>query len=120
LNGRQARLFDLEVEEYNDFENWDPNARDVRCGDSVNEDNVDRCVKLRGLPWAVGKPQLINFFEGFNVKKKNITIDVQGGRCSGFAIVELDDEDEAARAIEELDRKEINGRWIGLSAAQCR
>jgi hypothetical protein len=63
-------LFDLDLEDYNDFDNWDPSDKDVRCGDSVNEDNVDRCVKLRGLPWAVSKPLVINFFEGFKVNKK--------------------------------------------------
>lgn len=120
LNGRQARIFDLELAEYDDFENWDPSARDCRCGDSVNEDNVDRCVKLRGLPWAINKKLLTEFFDSFAVKKKNMTIDIQGGRCSGFAVVELESEDEAARAIDELDKKEINGRWIGVSAAQCR
>ena len=69
-------MWDLEVDEYNDFDNWDPSAKDVRCGDSLNEDNVERCVKLRGLPWATGKGQVLEFFEGFNIKKKDVTLDV--------------------------------------------
>jgi RNA recognition motif-containing protein len=120
LGGRNANLWDLEVEEYNDFENWDPEAKDVRCGDSVTEDNVERCVKLRGLPWAANKGTVIEFFEGFRLKKKNITIDIQGGKNSGFAIVELENEEEAGRAVEELDRKEIGTRWVGVSAAEMR
>jgi RNA recognition motif-containing protein len=92
----------------------------VRCGDSVNEDNVERCVKLRGLPWAANKGTVIEFFEGFKLRKKNVTIDIQGGKNSGFAIVELENEDEATRAVEELDRKEIGTRWVGVSAAEMR
>jgi RNA recognition motif-containing protein len=76
LGGRNCNLWDLELEEYNDFENWDPEAKDVRCGDSVNEDNVERCVKLRGLPWAANKGTVIEFFDGFKLKKKNVTIDI--------------------------------------------
>jgi len=33
-------------------------------------------------------------------------------------MVELKSEAEAARAIEELNKKEIEKRWIGVSAAQ--
>jgi RNA recognition motif-containing protein len=32
----------------------------------------------------------------------------------------LKDEEEAQRAISELDKKEIKGRWIGVSAAEMR
>jgi RNA recognition motif-containing protein len=32
----------------------------------------------------------------------------------------MKDEDEAQRAISELDKKEIKGRWIGVSAAELR
>jgi RNA recognition motif-containing protein len=54
------------------------------------------------------------------VKKGDITIDIQGGKNTGFAIVQLKDEEEAQRAISELDKKEIKGRWIGVSAAEMR
>jgi len=75
---------------------------------------------MRGLPWAANKGTVIDFFEGFKVKKGDITIDIQGGKNSGFAIVILENEEEAARAISELDKKEIKGRWIGISAAELR
>ena len=80
----------------------------------------DRCVKLRGLPWAANKGTVVDFFEGFKVRKGDITIDIQGGKNSGFAIVVLENEEEAQRAISELDKKEIKGRWIGVSAAELR
>ena len=42
------------------------------------------------------------------------------GRPRGFAFVELGDESAAARAIEELDGKELGGRTLRVSAAEER
>ena len=69
IGGRWILLHDFEVEDYNDYANFDPESKFVRCGDSVNEDNVERCVKIRGLPWAANKGTVITFFDGFKVKK---------------------------------------------------
>ena len=120
IGGRWILLGDLEPEDHETFESFDAESKNVRCGDSVNDDNVDRCVKLRGLPWAANKGTVVDFFEGFKVRKGDITIDIQGGKNSGFAIVVLENEEEAQRAISELDKKEIKGRWIGVSAAELR
>jgi RNA recognition motif-containing protein len=113
-------LNELDLDDYNDYENYDPENKNVRCSDSINEENVERSVKLRGLPWAANKATVIEFFEGFKISKKDITIDIQAGKNSGFAIVHLADEDEAARAITELDKKTIGSRWVGVSPAEMR
>lgn len=77
-------------------------------------------MKIRGLPWAANKGSVIEFFEGFKVSKKDIVIDIQGGKNSGFAIVILPSAEEAERACSELDRKTIGSRWIGVSPAELR
>lgn len=120
LGGRNIFCDDLDLAEWEDFENWDPAGKNVRCGDSLNEENVERCVKLRGLPRACSKGEVIAFFDGFTLRKKDVTIDIEAGRPTGYAIVELQNEDEAARACEELDHKEIGTRWIGVSPAEMR
>ena len=120
IGGRWILLADLDVEDHAEFESYNPENKNVRCGDSVNEDNVDRCVKIRGLPWAANKGTIIEFFEGFQISKSQITIDIQGGKNSGFAVIVLKDEDEAARACSELDKKTIGSRWIGVSPAELR
>lgn len=76
LGGRKCFLDDLDVEDHADFENFNPDNKNVRCSDSVNEDNVDRAVKLRGLPWAANKGTVLEFFEGFKLKKSDVTIDI--------------------------------------------
>jgi hypothetical protein len=120
IGGRWILLGDLDVDDHENFESFNPENKNVRCGDSVTEDNVDKCVKLRGLPWAANKGTVIDFFEGFTLRKGDITIDIQAGKNSGFAICVMKDEEEAQRAIAELDKKQINGRWIGVSAAELR
>lgn len=86
----------------------------------MTEDNVERCVKIRGLPWAANKGTVIEFFEGFKIKKSDICIDIQAGKNSGFAVIQLPNEEEAERAVSELDRKTIGSRWIGVSPAELR
>lgn len=120
IGGRWILLSDLDVEDHAEFESFNPDNKNVRCGDSVNEDNVDRCVKIRGLPWAANKGTIIEFFEGFKIKKSDITIDIQGGKNSGFAVIVLASPEEQERACSELDKKTIGNRWIGVSPAELR
>lgn len=120
IGGRWILLSDLDMEDHAEFESFNPENKNVRCGDSVNEDNVERCVKIRGVPWAANKGTIIEFFEGFKIKKGDITIDIQGGKNSGFAVIQLPNEEEAERACSELDRKTIGTRWIGVSPAELR
>lgn len=55
------------MDDYNDFENLKLENKNVRCSDFVNESNVKKCVKIRGLPWAANKNSLVEFFDGFNL-----------------------------------------------------
>ena len=74
--GRWVLLNYLDLDDYNEYENYDPENKNVRCSDAINEDNVGRSVKLRGLARAANKGTVIEFFEGFKVAKKDITIDI--------------------------------------------
>jgi RNA recognition motif-containing protein len=47
-------------------------------------------------------------------------MDVESGRVSGFAVVVLRDREMAEKAINELDKKEIGTRWIGVSACNLQ
>ena len=69
-------LYDFDVADYEDYENFDPKYKYVSCSAAVNEENVKRCVKLSGLPWVANKNTVIEFFEGFKISKKDITIDI--------------------------------------------
>ena len=50
----------------------------------------------------------------------NLITDRETGRSRGFAFVEMSNADEAQKAINELDGKEIEGRNIKVNEAQDR
>jgi hypothetical protein len=45
---------------------------------------------------------------------ERVAIDVEAGRQTGFACCVLLSAEMARRALAELDRREIQGRWIGV------
>jgi RNA recognition motif-containing protein len=49
-----------------------------------------------------------------------IIMDRDTGRSKGFGFVEMASDEEAARAIKELDGKELDGRAIAVSEARPR
>ena len=85
---------------------------DVVLQDYVNEGNRFRMVRLRGLPFHSGKPEIINFFRSFDVQQQDIVIEFKGGRASGRAVVQLKDEREAQRACRELHKAYLGNRYI--------
>lgn len=70
---------------------------------------------MRGLPWRVTEQEILDFFDGFPIQSSDIIIEENEGKRTGFGLVFMPTEEDAERAIGELDRKEIGTRWIGLS-----
>jgi RNA recognition motif-containing protein len=90
----------------------------------LNEDNVDRAIKLRGLPFRTTAANVLEFCksncEGLDyLEEKDVVMEVKEGKISGFALVFLKDEEEVDKALE-LDHKEIGSRWVGVSVAEMR
>jgi hypothetical protein len=48
-------LNEIDVSEYEKFDLAKETAYKQRCGERVTEENINRCVKLRGLPFSVTK-----------------------------------------------------------------
>ncbi|MFD2918466.1 RNA recognition motif domain-containing protein [Terrimonas rubra] len=58
------------------------------------------------------------FSEYGTVSSLKIITDRQTGQSRGFAFVEMDIDDEANHAIENLNNKEVQGRQISVSVAR--
>lgn len=73
------------------------------------------------LSWNVTDDQLKEFFSsaGSVVSAKVIT-DRDSGRSKGFGFVEMSSDEEAKKAIDELNGKELDGRAINVSEARPR
>lgn len=72
-----------------------------------------------GIAWATHEDALMNLFSTVGtVVSATILTDKFSGRSKGFGFVEMSSEEEAARAIEQLNGAELDGRNITVSEAK--
>jgi len=72
-----------------------------------------------GLAWATTDDSLREFFSAIgNVVSANVISDKYTGKSKGFGFVEFSTADEAKKAAEELNGKELDGRAINVSEAR--
>ena len=70
------------------------------------------------LPWSTGEAELEEMFAAIGaVSSANVITDRDTGRSRGFGFVEMSD-DDAKRAIEELNGTEVDGRAIKVNEAE--
>ena len=67
MGHRWIELVEIDKGEYDQFD-LTKDRNNIRCGEKVTDENVNRCIKLRGLPFSVTKQELIDFFEGINIQ----------------------------------------------------
>ena len=71
------------------------------------------------LSYDTTEDSLKDFFsQAGTVSSASIIIDKFSGRSKGFGFVEMSNEDEAKKAIEELNGKELDGRSIVVDEAK--
>src|SRR6476659_8062017 len=73
------------------------------------------------LPYAVTELALRDLFGGVGtVTGAKIVTDRETGRPRGFGFVEMSTEDEARKAIEELNGRDLQGRPMAVKEAEDR
>ena len=75
---------------------------------------------MRGLPYSVGVREIRDFFGDFRVSDRDIIIDLNNGRPTGYALVFLETEDEASRAKAELNKQYLGSRYVDLNYPDLR
>lgn len=71
------------------------------------------------LPYSVDDAALQSRFAEFGaVSSAKIIMDRDSGRSKGFGFVEMENDDEANRAIEELNGTDLGGRAMNVSEAR--
>jgi len=74
-----------------------------------------------GLPYEVTQSQLEEMFAEFGkVESADLITDKFSGRSKGFGFVEMSSDEEAQKAIETLNGKDMNGRNIAVNEARPR
>jgi len=73
------------------------------------------------LPWSVNDEQLAQIFgEAGTVESARVITERDTGRSKGFGFVEMATDEEAKKAIDTLNGKEIEGRAITVNEARPR
>ena len=75
---------------------------------------------MRGLPFSVSEREIRDFFQDFRVAERDIKIDMNQGRPTGYALVFFENEDEAQRAKDQLNKKYLGSRYVDLSFPELR
>lgn len=71
------------------------------------------------LSWNVNDDQLKEFFESIGtVVSAQVIINRDTNRSKGFGFVEMENDDDAKKAIAELNGKELDGRPVTVNEAR--
>jgi RNA recognition motif-containing protein len=73
------------------------------------------------LSYSTGEAELRQAFESFgSLRSVSIITDRMTGQPRGFGFVEFENADDAQRAIESLDGREVDGRTLNVNVARER
>jgi len=76
-------------------------------------------IFVGSLPFSIDESSLREVFEAYGeVASVKIITDKFSGRSRGFGFVEMSDDDDAKKAIEELNGTEIGGRQIVVNKSE--
>ena len=81
---------------------------------------MSKRLYVGGIAWATTEEGLKEFFEGSGpVEEATIITDRETGRSRGFGFVTMANDDDAARAIDEFNGKELDGRSLTVNEANA-
>lgn len=89
----------------------------VQLSRFVNDENMDKCLMMRGLPYRITIEEVVAFFDGFGkLTEEAIHVEEFNGKRSGSALVIMESQDVAQDALASLNKKEIgaDGRYVDL------
>lgn len=71
------------------------------------------------LPYSANEDSLTEWFSQFGtVESARLITDRENGRSKGFGFVEMSTEEEAEKAISEMNGKEVEGRALTVNEAR--
>ncbi len=78
-------------------------------------------IYVGNLSWGIDTDKLKQAFEEFGTVTDAIVVtDRQTGRSRGFGFVEFDNSDDAQKAIDAMNGKELDGRELVVNFAKAR
>lgn len=94
-------------------------ARQMRVALQDNEREMAKRLYVGNLPYTTDDASLRQTFEQAGaVASATVVIDKMSGRSRGFGFVEMANDDEADRAIEMFNGKDMGGRALTVNEAR--
>ncbi len=91
----------------------------VSTNNGRKEDSMSKKLFVGSLSWNTTDESLQQFFsQAGNVVSAKVITDRESGRSRGFGFVEMSTEEEAQKAVAELNDKELDGRTIKVNEAK--
>ena len=82
---------------------------------------MGRKLYVGNLPYSTSETELQELFgRAGAVDSVNVVRDMATGRARGFAFVEMATDDEAQKAIQELNQQDLGGRSLNVNEARPR
>lgn len=82
---------------------------------------MSKKLYVGNLPYAANDANLQEWFAEFgNVESAKVITDRDSGRSKGFGFVEMSTNEEATKAINELNGAEVGGRELRVNEARPR
>jgi cold-inducible RNA-binding protein len=86
---------------------------------SLMDNNSNSKLFVGGIAWATTEEGLKEFFSAAGtVVEVKVIIDRRTGKSKGFGFVTMSSEEEAEKAVAELDGKELDGRSLKIDRAR--
>ncbi len=80
---------------------------------------MGRKLYVGNFPYETGETELLDLFaQAGNVESVKVMRDMATGRARGFAFVEMSTDEEAQKAITELNEYQIGGRSLTVNEAR--
>lgn len=82
-------------------------------------DNQDNKLFVGGIAWTTTEEGLKEFFSQVGtVIEVKVIMDRMTGKSKGFGFVTMETAEEAQKAVEELNEKELDGRQLRVAEAK--
>ncbi len=80
---------------------------------------MGRKLYVGNLPYSTSETELQELFGRMgSVESVNVIRDMATGRARGFAFVEMATEEDAQKAVKELDQQDLGGRSLTVNEAK--
>ena len=90
IGHRWIELYTISHKDWENFGQEQLQSKNINLRNYLNEDNVSRAVKMRGMPFHVNPAEIVEFFGDFNVSASDVVIEYRNGKMTGFGLVFLE------------------------------